>query len=122
VLGGLRKWLLLLVLVGVGLVVAAGPLRANVSDLRAKAERFVKEKTGGESNEQMSQSEFRELAIGDTRAHVRELVGSPQSTQRTTIEGVHLECWYYGIAAGTGSYQLCFADGRLRSKVRFAAL
>jgi hypothetical protein len=118
---GLRKWVLLLAVVGLALVVAAGPLRANVADLRARAEQFVKEKTNGQTSEQMSASEFREIGLGDTRERVRELVGTPQTKQTTTVEGVHLECWYYGIAAGTGSYQLCFAQGRLRSKVRFAA-
>jgi hypothetical protein len=34
------------------------------------------------------------------------------------VEGVRLECWYYGIAGGRGAYQVCFENGRFSTKTR----
>jgi hypothetical protein len=35
------------------------------------------------------------------------------------VEGVQLECWYYGVAGARGAYQICFENGRLSTKSRF---
>ena len=52
---------------------------------------------------------------------LRALVGSPARRTTARVEGLKLDCWYYGVAGATGAYQFCFVDGKLSSKRRYAA-
>ena len=68
---------------------------------------------------QMSEAEFQRAEDGMSVGSLRALVGEPEARTTNRVEGVRIECWYYGIGGTTGAYQLCFADGRLRSKLIF---
>ena len=70
----------------------------------------------GQSGSQISGAEFLSVQPGTPRNRVRGLLGSPEHESHATVEGVEIECWTYGVAAGTGAYQLCFANGRLKSR------
>ena len=71
---------------------------------------------GAQSAAQISYAEFERARIGMTTAALRSLVGEPEGRTDNRIEGIRLECWYYGMGGTTGAFQLCFADGRLSSK------
>jgi hypothetical protein len=73
----------------------------------------------GQSASQLSDGEFAQVGNGFTITQLRALAGEPASRSAAEVEGVKLECWYYGIVGGTGAYQFCFADGRLRAKLRY---
>jgi hypothetical protein len=72
-----------------------------------------------QSASQISEGEFAQVGNGYTVTRLRALAGEPASRSAAEVEGVKLECWYYGIVGGTGAYQFCFADGRLRAKLRY---
>lgn len=73
----------------------------------------------GQSGSQISGAEFLSVQQGTPRGRVRGLLGAPEHASRATVEGVDIECWTYGVAAGTGAYQLCFANGRLKSRFAY---
>ena len=113
---------IVIVLVAAALVVAAGPaLLARGSDLRDEVGELVKDGGGGQSASQISSGEFASAAGGMRRETLRSLVGAPEERTTARIEGLELECWYYGVVGATGTYQFCFVDGRLSSKRRYAA-
>ena len=118
-----RLVVLAAIVVVVALVAGGASVLAKVPDLREKAAGLVaRDDSGsGQSRSQVSSVEFRDVRFGYTTARLRELVGAPESNHQTNVEGLELECWYYGIVGGSGSYQFCFADGKLRSKFRFVA-
>jgi hypothetical protein len=72
-----------------------------------------------QSAAQISPREFEQIEEGVSPGGVRGRVGEPASKNETTVEGLQVECWYYGVAAATGAYQLCFKNGRLATKLRF---
>jgi hypothetical protein len=72
-----------------------------------------------QSAAQISPGEFEQIGAGISPAGIRATVGEPASKSETTVEGLRLECWYYGVAGSTGAYQLCFKNGRLATKLRF---
>ena len=72
-----------------------------------------------QSAAQISPGEFEQIEAGASPARLRSSVGEPASRSETTVEGLQLECWYYGVAGATGAYQLCFKNGRLATKLRF---
>jgi hypothetical protein len=72
-----------------------------------------------QSAAQISPGEFEQIEAGTSPAGIRATVGEPASKSETTVEGLRLECWYYGVAGSTGAYQLCFKNGRLATKLRF---
>jgi UDP-N-acetylglucosamine 2-epimerase (non-hydrolysing) len=74
-----------------------------------------------QSAAQISAAEFLRLPKGSPQSAVEASVGEPDGRHRVSIERLELDCWYYGIAGATGAYQLCFVDGKLRSKVGFGA-
>lgn len=74
---------------------------------------------GGQSAAQISSGEFADIRAGSTAAQLRGLVGEPASESSAEVEGVRLECWYYGVVGATGAYQFCFANGRLSTKLRY---
>jgi hypothetical protein len=68
---------------------------------------------------QISPGEFEQIEAGVSPGRIRASVGEPASKSETTVEGLQLECWYYGVAGATGAYQLCFKNDRLATKLRF---
>jgi hypothetical protein len=74
---------------------------------------------GGQSAAQISSGEFAGIRAGSSAAQLRALVGEPASKSSAEVEGVRLECWYYGVVGATGAYQFCFANGRLSTKLRY---
>jgi hypothetical protein len=72
-----------------------------------------------QSAAQISPGEFEQIEAGISPAGIRATVGEPANKSETTVEGLRLECWYYGVARSTGAYQLCFKNGRLATKLRF---
>jgi hypothetical protein len=74
---------------------------------------------GSQSASQISSGEFAQVDSGFTLARLRALAGEPASRSTAEVEGVELSCWYYGIVGTTGAYQFCFANGKLRAKLRY---
>ena len=70
---------------------------------------------------QISPAEFLQVRRGITRDELRALVGKPEDSGSSRVEGVEVECWYYGVVGATGAFQFCFADDRLVSRFRFDA-
>jgi hypothetical protein len=73
-----------------------------------------------ESASQLSSEEFAHVEATFTPDRLRSFAGEPASMTKASVEGVRLECWYYGIAGAQGAYQICFENGRLSTKARFA--
>lgn len=42
--------------------------------------------------------------------------GEPESTSDMDVNGLSMECWYYGVLSSDGSYQFCFEGNRLSTK------
>ncbi len=72
-----------------------------------------------QSAAQISDFEFAGLHSGLPASVVRARLGEPDETSSVQVERRRIECWYYGIAEGTGAYQLCFSSSRLASKRKF---
>ena len=104
-------------------VVGGSAVLAKVPDLREKAGDLVRSGGRGETGQgaaQLSTAEFAHIRPGITPSRLRGLVGEPESKNKTRVEGMEIECWYYGIVAETGSFQFCFANGKLTSRFRYA--
>lgn len=114
--------LVVVLLATAGLVAAAPALLDSTSGLREDLGSFLEEQGGGQSGQQISSGEFAAAHGGMRSDALQALVGSPEDRERSAVEGLSLECWYYGVAGGTGAYQFCFVDGRLSSKRRYGAL
>jgi hypothetical protein len=105
----------------VGLLAVASPsLVRRVPDLRDAIGSRAGAATDGQSSSQISRSEFDAVAAGTSPARLRASAGEPASRSVADVEGVRVECWYYGVAGRSGAYQLCFENGRLASKLLFA--
>ncbi len=119
----LKRLVVVGVLVLAFVVVATPSLLAQRAAIAGKLPALVRgeEATGTQSGAQISAAEFARLENGIPFRELRALVGEPESRSRTEIEGIELECWYYGIVGSSGAYQGCFADGELRGKGRFDA-
>jgi hypothetical protein len=114
---------LLFAAVLLGLVTVAAPaLLAGAPDIRGALDFAASgaRDDGTQSASQISAGEFAQVDSAFTVARLRALAGEPASRSATEVEGVKLECWYYGVVDATGAYQFCFANGKLRSKLRFA--
>ncbi len=72
-----------------------------------------------ESASQLSPEEFDAVGTGFTPTRLRSFAGDPASETKASVEGVDLECWYYGIAGARGAFQICFENGRFSTKTRF---
>ncbi|MFN2471823.1 MAG: hypothetical protein ABR583_12730 [Gaiellaceae bacterium] len=114
---------IVVVLVAVAVLVGAGPsLLARGSDLRDDVGELVERDGGdGQSAQQISSAEFAGVHGGTLAKRLRSLAGAPDERTTVRVEGLEVECWYYGVVGATGTYQFCFVDGRLSSKRRFAA-
>jgi hypothetical protein len=73
-----------------------------------------------ESASQLSSEEFAAVGIGFTPTRLRAFAGDPAKETDASVEGVDLQCWYYGIAGGRGAFQICFETGRFSTKTRFS--
>jgi hypothetical protein len=73
----------------------------------------------GQSRSQLSSEEFAQVDDSFTPEGLRSFAGEPTTKTEASVEGVDLECWYYGIAGARGAYQICFENGRLSAKARF---
>ena len=115
------RWLVI-VFGALAVAVVAGPaVLAQVPDARSRLSELVGGEGGGkgQSGAQLSAVEFAEVARGVSAERLRELVGEPETAHRAGVEGLRIECLYYGIVGASGSYQFCFADGKLSTKARF---
>ena len=114
---------LVVLLVAVAAFVAAAPaIRDSTESLRGQLTSFLEEHgSNGQSAEQISSGEFDAVEGGVKQDALRALVGAPARRTSAHVEGLKLDCWYYGVAAATGVYQFCFVDGKLSSKRRYAA-
>ena len=112
---------LFLAAVVVGLAVLVAPrLLASAPDVRGAFDLAGSgSRSDSQSASQLSEGEFVQVGNGFTVTRLRALAGEPASRSAAVVEGVKLECWYYGIVGGTGAYQFCFADGKLRAKLRY---
>lgn len=112
-----------ILLVVAAVVVGGAPsLLARASDLRDDVSQLVEDGDGkGQSASQISTGEFASAHGGMRRDALRALAGEPEQRTTARVEGLELECWYYGVVGETGTYQFCFVDGRLSSKRRYAA-
>ena len=72
-----------------------------------------------QGSSQISEAEFARAEIGTAPGTLRALVGEPEGKSTNRVEGLRVECWYYGIGGTSGSYQLCFVNDKLRSKLRY---
>ena len=81
---------------------------------------------GREVDKSATSSHRAELAIahlrrGQTEARVLRLVGQPTDRQAWATHRLWHACWQYGnLALDPHVYELCFRNGRLRSKARLA--
>jgi hypothetical protein len=116
----LSRLLLLVAAVAALLVLTAPTLRGQVGDLRESLPSLEETDSEGQSGSQISSAEFAQIKAGISPEALRDLVGKPAAEGSTKLEGLKLECLSYGIVGASGIYQLCFADEKLASKLRFA--
>ncbi len=119
---GARSLTLLVVIAALAIGVSAGgsELLAKIPAVGETASE-VGARAGAQeqSAAQISPAEFLQVKRGISRAELRALVGKPEDADSSKVEGVDLECWYYGVVGATGAFQFCFADDRLVSRFRF---
>jgi len=72
-----------------------------------------------QSASQLSEEEFGQVNSSFTPGRLRSFAGEPAEKTDASVEGVDLQCWYYGIAGARGAFQICFENGRLSTKARF---
>jgi hypothetical protein len=114
--------LLVVLVVAVALLAFGGSaLLERVSEARTSLPDLLERGHEYQSAAQISAAEFLRLPKGSPQSAVEASLGEPDRRHRVSIERLELDCWYYGIAGATGAYQLCFVDGKLRSKVGFGA-
>ena len=115
----LPRFLVLVAAIAALFVVATPALRGAIEEVRDRLPSLERADSRGQGASQISSAEFAQMPAGVTPDALRRLAGEPESKSTTRVEGVALECWYYGIVGSSGAYQLCFVDGKLSSKLRF---
>lgn len=70
------------------------------------------------SSAQVTKAKVKKVELGDSKKSVRALLGKPENTDHTEVEGIKNDCWYYGVLAEK-SWQFCFTNGKLESKNRY---
>ena len=70
------------------------------------------------SSAQVTKKKVKQVKLGDTKREVRALLGKPENSDRMEVEGMKMDCWYYGVLAER-SWQFCFNNGKLESKNRY---
>ena len=112
-------WVALAAVALVALLAGGSGVLARVGGLPERVEEAASGERAGQSASQISQAEFAEVAPGTSPAALRALVGKPEDEAGHEIEGLRVECWYYGAGSKTGAYQFCFENGRLVSKLEY---
>jgi hypothetical protein len=114
---------LLLAALALGLIAFAAPfLLERAPDLRGAVELVgEREGDGSQSAAQLSTVEFERVDSSFTPGKLRSFAGEPATKSSAKVEGVALECWYYGVGGARGAYQICFENGRLSTKVRYGS-
>ena len=111
---------MIVVVVLLALGVGGSTLMARADGARDAVADFVsREDVKGQSAAQLSPTEYVRLEQGTTRAAVRALAGEPDTKRAARVEGLEVDCWYYGIVGASGTFQLCFANGKLATRARF---
>jgi hypothetical protein len=97
-------------------------LYPQVRDRLPQSMDFTDNRSGpaAESASQLSSAEFEQIESEFTPDRLRAFAGEPAAKTEASVEGVTLECWYYGIAGAQGTYQVCFENDRLSAKLRFS--
>ena len=115
------RWSVLVALALVALSLLGGTtVLASARELPSRAVDAMRgESSEAQSDAQMSGAEFVSLERGWSPDRVRAEVGAPEAASRSSVEGLELECWTYGIVGATGAFQICFANGRLESRFRY---
>lgn len=72
-----------------------------------------------QSSKQVGAAKFAQVHRGMAKPELRTLLGKPESTDYQEVQGLTMECWYYGVLSQSGSYQFCFENGKLASKSRY---
>ncbi len=72
-----------------------------------------------QSSSQLSTEEYGQIDSTFGPEKLGGFAGEPAEKTKASVEGVQLECWYYGVAGARGAYQICFENGRLSTKSRF---
>ncbi len=103
------------------LVVLAGGsgVFAKVGSLPERVEEAASNRGGTQSASQISSAEFAAAELGAGTTALRAMLGEPEDKAAHEIEGLRVECWYYGAGSKTGVYQFCFQNGRLTSKLEY---
>jgi hypothetical protein len=114
-------WLLVLGAAALGLAAFGGTSLLDEVRERGGDVLALEADDGGQGAAQISADEFLRIGQGTSTERLRALAGEPETRSTARVEGVELECWYYGIAGDTGAFQLCFSDDRLVSRFRFSA-
>jgi len=112
------RWLLIAAGAAVLFLVVTG---TTFVEMRERVASLGGSSGGGrsQSGSQISEAEFARAEMGMSPQALRAFVGEPEGRSTNRIEGLRIECWYYGIGGTSGAYQLCFTNGELRSKLRF---
>jgi hypothetical protein len=84
-----------------------------------QAMHYERSSSVGQSPSQLSSEEFAQIDSSFTPEKLGGFAGKPAAKTDASVEGVDLECWYYGVAGARGAYQICFENGRLSAKSRF---
>lgn len=71
-----------------------------------------------QSSAKVTKAKVKKIQLGDSKKRVRKVLGKPENTDRQEVEGLTMECWYYGVLADR-SWQFCFDNGKLSSKNRY---
>jgi hypothetical protein len=117
-----RISIVLVVVILLALALGGSTLMSRADSARDVVSNFVTDRDErGQSASQLSPTEYVRLQQGVTRAAVRSLAGEPDTKRAARVEGLEIDCWYYGIVGTTGTFQLCFSNGKLATRARFDA-
>ena len=101
------------------LLAAFAFLYPQVRDRLPETLRYERSSSSAQSSSQLSPSEFDQIDSYFTPDRLGSFAGEPATKTDASVEGVDLECWYYGVAGARGAYQICFENGKLSTKSRF---
>ena len=112
----ITKPLLLLAAALAAFVLVSPAARAHFPSFNLVGNRTA---AASQSASELSEEEFGQVNSSFTPGRLRSFAGEPAEKTDASVEGVDLECWYYGIAGARGAFQICFENGRLSTKARF---
>ena len=109
-LGTVLKWLLIIgALIVVVVIIAA---IVNLGNAANKSEN---------SAAQVTPAKYAQIHTGQSQAAVRGILGSPENTDTTKIQGLgHSDCWYYGVLAKQTT-QICFRGDVVNYKAQYGS-